>query len=211
MLAKQQEHHGSGIRDNIGLSLNTPCDAIPPCSWCRIRHSDDIRGCFLCATKPRLTRQKKNYHDNLTNIFVQTRPRHPHTPPHHTQMLPYDQRRAGRAHRRRRAPTATVERRQHEQSPRRASKAVQNQARRHGEVEGSSESPPVSSLTPGVKTKLIIISICRRRTRSRLCSNKLGMVLRWLYRKAFTAAFAVGRTRITFLLPCHGSHSVSLV
>ena len=172
----------------------------------------DIRIIFVAVFSPRQNHaspDKKNYHGNLTNIFIQTRPRHPHTPPHHTQMLPYDQRRAGRAHRRRRAPTATVERRQHEQSPRRASKAVQNQARRHGEVEGSSESSPVSSLTPGVKTKLIIISLCRRRTRSRLCSNKLGMVLRWLYRKAFPAAFAVGRTRITFPLPCHGSHSVS--
>lgn len=83
---------------------------------------------------------KNNHHANsLTPSFIQTRPRHPHAPPRHTQMLPHDQRRARRAHRRRRAPTATVERRQHEQSPRRASEAVQDQARRHGEVEGSSK------------------------------------------------------------------------
>lgn len=72
-----------------------------------------------------------------TNHPSQTRPRHPHTPSELAQMLPHDQRRASGTHGRRCAPATAVEFRQHEQSPRGTGKAVQDQAGRYGEVEGT--------------------------------------------------------------------------
>jgi hypothetical protein len=98
-------------------------------------------------------------------------------------MLPHDQRRARRAHRRRRAPTATVERRQHEQSPRRASEAVQDQARRHGEVEGSSRCFP-SLLTYAWRrdkgVMLIIMSFTEKEQDPGRAAINAGMIPRSL-------------------------------
>jgi hypothetical protein len=71
---------------------------IPPGTGTSIRRIYVARTTFFEKARARLDKvvtSQKN-----TDLPIQTRPRYPHTPPNLTQMLPHDQRRSCRAHRR---------------------------------------------------------------------------------------------------------------
>jgi hypothetical protein len=100
MWPDEQEHDTCGIQCEISLSLDVCCSSTPPSHhWC-LKYAFVIRPLLVSLNlRQNILDGQNNRHANFTNASAQTRPRHPHTPPRFTQMLPHDQRRARRAYR----------------------------------------------------------------------------------------------------------------